>query len=303
METRRQLRTPWLPTDWLRVFCAALLFIALPAQPEELAASADAHVSIPFLAESSHGDLLATVDARSMQVVDNGMLITRISRVERESNLPLRLLILVDRSGSIGPRQERELKLLTTVIANEFDRKRDILEVWEFDETLRQAGTWSAAEQRPFAIPLAEVHSQHTAIFDAVVELCRTPQADSKHRNILMLISDGEDNFSTHSLRDAAEASALSDMRVYPMFLGVSWHWEGKEVLETLARATGGRVLDATREKKLPHAMAQVSEEMRQQFRASYSVPAMAGLHKHSVQLLSTEKGVRLRAQSRYRTQ
>lgn len=263
-------------------------------------ASGALDVSIAFSAEMRDGAPVRELRPEDLRVVDNGMLITNVREVIRERDLPLQLTVVLDRSGSITPAQQRQLDSVTELLQGDFQPSRDALDIWAFDDHPTRLGTWKDSGEHRLEIPLDELTTYQTALFDSLITICnaagKQPQNDS--RRVLVLISDGEDNNSKSSLQDAIDAAQRAGITIYAMAIRLNGWDAGKETLQELAARTGGMYLDAHTDKRMYRAMAALSEELRQQWRVVYRVPEMRGIVRHALELEARSPKILVRATS-----
>lgn len=117
-----------------------------------------------------------------------------------------------------------------------------------------------------------------TPLFDAI-HLAMKQMRNAHHsRKALVILSDGGDNWSTHTFRQIREALIESDVQVYA--IGIfdqdftrnhsPEEVKGPMVLEHLTSHTGGRFFSVARLDDLPEIGARISRELRQQYVLGY---------------------------------
>ena len=110
-----------------------------------------------------------------------------------------------------------------------------------------------------------------TALFDAIAQTCQQPLSRSNNpnypRRAIVLISDGEDNFSNMT-RDAAELAAQKEgVAIFSLLLSsppASGQYEdrGRAVLTSLSKDTGGELAVAkSLEDEIPEAITEVNHQ------------------------------------------
>lgn len=117
-----------------------------------------------------------------------------------------------------------------------------------------------------------------TSLLDAVYLALGQMRKARNQRKALVIISDGGDNWSRHSIREVTSALSESDVVVYA--LGIfdadygSKHpaeeRRGPGLLKDLAEQTGGRHLPVTNINDLPAISARVGLELRNQYVLGY---------------------------------
>jgi Ca-activated chloride channel family protein len=120
-----------------------------------------------------------------------------------------------------------------------------------------------------------------TAFFDAVVAATRLfpAQTDPETRHVIVVLSDGEDNFSIWRLEDALERIHRTDAVFYSINPGASpdrlnrVSRRGQQWMETLANQTGGEAFLAESFEDLDSIYARIAEELQVQYLLSYYSP------------------------------
>jgi len=100
-------------------------------------------------------------------------------------------------------------------------------------------------------------------------------------RKAIIILTDGEDQGSTQKLQGAIESAQKSNTIVYVLlcadrgFYGrgvYTMGYTGDSAMRKMAEETGGRVIDVGNNgKKMEDAFAQIEEELRTQYVASYT--------------------------------
>ena len=137
-----------------------------------------------------------------------------------------------------------------------------------------------------------------TALYDVIVRslqlLSRQP---GKHA--LVIFSDGDDSSSQATLERVQKLVADSDAMLMAVGLGRgSTVDELKEKLESLADASGGRVLFAEKSDELSESFAKVVEDLINQYTLGFE-PARDG-RDHQIRVQVPGRGVRVRARRVY---
>jgi VWFA-related protein len=115
-----------------------------------------------------------------------------------------------------------------------------------------------------------------TAVYDAVAaavsELRKVP---SQYRRVVVLLTDGEDNSSKLTLRQAVRRALDSNVTVYTIAYG----WFEEEPLRLLAEGTRGQMYRIYSVREFPHIFARIYRALRSYYRISYRPPECAGKH------------------------
>ena len=147
-----------------------------------------------------------------------------------------------------------------------------------------------------------------TLLYDAVYLATHDKLQQETGRKAIIILSDGEDQGSMEKLQGAIEAAQKSNTIVYVLlcadrgFYGRGMYtmgYTGDMAMKKMADETGGRVIEVGNNgKKLDGAFAQIEEELRTQYVASYT-PTNAKLDGSYRKIDIDVKGDGLKALSR----
>ena len=228
----------------------------------------------------------------------------RISLFGRQSDLPLRLGLLLDASDSIQRRLRFEQDSSERFL-------RDVLRPNE-----DQVFALAFADQ-PFllhdftddsALIAASISSLRsggeTALFDAIGAACRRfydLQDNEPVARVLILLTDGEDNASTFTLAQAIQAAQAAQVTIYAISTNNSpVVGLGDHILERLAVDTGGVAFFPDSAKDTIRAFRSIEQEMRTRYLISYEPRdrALDGQF-HTIQLTARKNGKKLDVHAR----
>ncbi len=195
-----------------------------------------------------------------------------ISVFERQSELPLNLVLAIDTSGSVHkdlPLEQDAARRFVHALL----RPQDLMSLMEFSTEVRPVV--------PFTNQAAKIDrglgmlrgGPATALYDAIY-LGSQNLASKKGRKVLLLVSDGGDTANTVTYADALEQALRGEVMVYsiidvPIAASAGRDTGGEHALITLAEQTGGKYFYAS-EGGLDKAFAQVSEDLRTQYLIGY---------------------------------
>jgi Ca-activated chloride channel family protein len=252
-------------------------------------------------------DVLATVlDRRNKLVPDldkNDFKISddsaqqEIRFFSKQSDLPLRIGILLDTSNSIRDRIKFEQEAAVDFLYSVLRRGKDQAFAMTFDDEpqIIQAFTGDGGLLRD------EINKTRagggTAVYDAIYEACAKqlsnpprPPGDQPDvvRRVMVLISDGDDNLSNHTRAEAIEMAQRTNVVIYTISTSTQWiqlsqtdpskaanrkmHLtEGDEILKDLAEETGGRAFFPYHVDDLNQSFQDIGDELRNQYTITYS--------------------------------
>jgi Ca-activated chloride channel family protein len=119
-------------------------------------------------------------------------------------------------------------------------------------------------------------------------------------RRLLILLSDGEDNYSLHSLQEAIEAAQRNDIAIYAITVhDRRYSHPGDAVLERLAAATGGRTFVLSKIAAVDQVFTRIEDELGAQYSVWFRSQA-AHVGYHRLEVLPRTGGLRIHAREGY---
>jgi len=192
-----------------------------------------------------------------------------------ESDLPLRLAILVDSSNSIRERlkfiQESAVEFISSVMRPDQDRAA----VVSFDTAAElQADLSNDVENLTRVIRQLRAGggtSLYDAIFFASRDKLALDQPRHKFRRAMVVLSDGEDNQSRYSRDQALEMAQKADVVIYTISTNITRNETGGDkVLKYFAAETGGVAFFPFKVEDLSQSFENIANELRHQYSILY---------------------------------
>lgn len=222
----------------------------------------------------------------------------KIEFFSRQIDLPLRLGLLMDTSNSIRPRLQFEKEAATNFVSNTLRKDRDEMFVMTFDSDPQVVANWTNDAEKLRTTIDAQHAGGGTALYDAMVKaadmLMNAPQVKNGspevHR-VLVVISDGEDNLSSHTRADVVDALGRAGVEVYTISTSIEWitpeesndpskkfdrkwgYTDGDKVLQQFTDETGGRSFFPYHVDDVLQGFENISVEIRSQYLLGY-IPA-----------------------------
>jgi len=192
-----------------------------------------------------------------------------------ESNLPLRLGILIDTSNSIRDRfkfqQEAAIEFINSVVRPEQDKAV----VVSFD-TAAELVSDLTGNIEVLAKGIRELRpGGGTALYDAIFFACRDKlmqdQPRHKFRRAMVILSDGDDNNSRYTREQALEMAQKADVVIYTISTNITRiPTEGDKIMKYLAAETGGVAFFPFKVQDLAQSFENISNELRHQYNLAY---------------------------------
>jgi len=130
-----------------------------------------------------------------------------------------------------------------------------------------------------------------TAVYDAVIEGLDHLQRASLQKKVLIVLSDGEDNASSHSKQDMLHRATRSDALIYTIYTGDFAPSRGdRDVLKKLASLTGGVAYSPDTENDAVAAFKTIAENIRRGYSIGF-VPAHGDGDYHRVKVFVAAPG------------
>jgi Ca-activated chloride channel family protein len=303
-----------LMIPWVASLALSLALVAASATSSDLASSSDwspepwpemtirktvQEVRLGFHVSSQNGRPVQELQPGRFLVYQDGQPITAITGFYADQNLPLRLLLMIDASDSMtrGFASERRAAadFLERVVRPGVDQSAVV--AFSTHASIQLGANASAPEKLRL---IGDLHSSGlTALFDSICEAAgRIPTYDpgtKLTRRVLVLLSDGDDNYSLHSLQNAITAAQKSDVVIYAISpRDPKLYGPGKANLEELTAATGGRVFFLKKYEKSPEVFAQIEREIRSEYAVTFHPEGkLCGFH--SIRVEPTDGNLRAR--------
>jgi Ca-activated chloride channel homolog len=224
-----------------------------------------------------------------------------------ESDLPLRLAILIDTSNSIRDRFHFQQEAATAFIDGTVRPEHDRAMVVSFDTSAELVADLTdnigdlekaVANLRP---------GGGTSLYDAVFFACRDKLMEDqplyKFRRAMVILSDGEDNQSRYTRDQALEMAQKADVTVYTISTNITRvESDGDKVLRYFAEETGGQAFFPFKASDLSQSFENIANELRHQYNIFYRPEPLKvdGLY-HTVQIrVKAHKDLIVRARKGY---
>jgi len=207
-----------------------------------------------FFSVTNRGKLVDNLEASDLAIRDDNKPPTKVLQFTPQSKLPLRLALLVDTSGSLQPRFDFERQAASRFIQQMVGNPSDLAFVAGFSDEVRVLQDFTS-DIKQLATGIDDLRiGGGTAIWDAVSFACwKLAAYPEKERvaKVLVVLTDGEDNLSHTSLRNAIRDAENTGVTVYAIstksFADLGQYGnpisDADKVLQALAERTGGEAL------------------------------------------------------------
>jgi VWFA-related protein len=264
-------------------------------------------VNVIFTVTDKHGHFVKNLTKQDFRVIDDNKPAASIISFSSETNLPLRVGLLVDASNSVRDRfrfeQESAIEFLNSIVRPKSDRAFVI----GFDTTAEVTQDFTdSAELLSKGVRMLRPGGG-TALYDAVYFACRDKlmkaTTTGPARRAIILLSDGEDNQSRVTREEAIEMAQRAETIIYTISTNISGvKLRGDKVLERLAEATGGRAFFPFKIQDVANAFSEIQDELRSQYLLAYKPADLKpdGRYRAIDILAENRKTLRVRARKGY---
>jgi len=266
-------------------------------------------VNVIFTVTDKHNKFVKDLKQTQFTILDNNMPPRQVTNFESETDLPLRVGLLIDASNSIKDRfsfeQQASIEFLRQIIRPRTDKAF----ILAFDEVtdLTQDFT-SDMNQLTHGVNVIRPGGG-TALWDGVFTSCRDKLMNERAegtngtvRKAIILVSDGDDNQSRMTRQEAYDMAQRSGVIIYAISTNLSNIYDnGDRNLKMLAEATGGRAFFPSKIHDLTGAFKSIQEELRSQYSVSYKPDQFDGSGKYRpIQIVAENKKFHVRAKKGY---
>ncbi len=263
-------------------------------------------VNVVFTVTDKRGHFVKDLTQNDFRVYDDNKPAESVRSFRRETDLPLRVGLLIDASNSVRDRfkfeQEAAIEFLNQIIR----RTSDKAFVIGFDTTPEvtqdmtedtNALSHGVRMLRP---------GGGTAMYDAIYYASRDKLMQDKStgatRRAIILLSDGDDNQSRVSREEAVEMAQRAEVIIYAISTNTSGQkTRGDKILEHFADETGGKAFFPFKIQDVSDAFSQIEDELRSQYDVSYKPADFAPNGKYrKIEIMADNKKYKVRARKGY---
>jgi VWFA-related protein len=241
--------------------------------------------------------LVSDLTKEDFKIIDDNVP-QEIRFFNRQSDIPLRIGLLLDTSNSIRDRIKFEQDAAVNFLYTVLRRGKDQAFAMTFDDEpqIVQGFTGDTGLLRDQVLKTRP--GGGTAVYDAIYDACAKhlsnpprPAGDQQDvvRRVMILISDGEDNLSDHTKSEAVEMAQRTGVVIYTISTSIQWvtttaekdcratgtckyHLtEGDKVLQDIAEETGGRSFYPYHVDDLDQSFQDIGDELRNQYQITYN--------------------------------
>jgi VWFA-related protein len=225
----------------------------------------------------------------------------------RESDLPLRIGILIDTSNSIRDRMRFQQEAAIDFLHTTLRPGKDLAYVVGFDVEPQIVQDYTDDLEKLSKAIRSLRAGGTTALYDAIYSSCKEkmlifPPPEPYLRRVMIILSDGRDNQSEHTREEALAMAQRGEVTLFTISTNRSGvAGSGDKVLKYLAQETGGRAFFPFESSDLAQNFEEIARELRSQYSLAYisTNTAHDGTYR-AIEIKPRDKGMRIRAKAGY---
>lgn len=227
-------------------------------------------VNLNVTVNNRSGRPYTALKAENFRVYDNGT--EQVIRHFSGDDVPFTMGLVLDRSGSMFMMMKEVYQaafhsILSSKVEDEF-----FISTFNEQSAIQQDFT---SDREMLDHQLKEIKAGgSTALYDAILEAVDHIQQGHHDKKALLVVTDGDDNSSTHRFEEVLERARKENVAVY--VVGMFDKWEVmdertfKKLLIEVAEATGGKAYFPRTIKECEQACIKIAQELRQQYAVGY---------------------------------
>lgn len=200
----------------------------------------------------------------------------------QHEDVPVAVGLVVDNSGSMRRKQSDVAAAALAFVRSSNPEDEMFVENFNENVTFGLPNTeLFSAEPAELKAALMDVSARgETALYDAIESGLAHLQKASRDKKVLIVISDGGDNASKHTLAQVLQTAGRSDAIIYTIGLFDEYDTDrNPRVLKQIARATGGKAFFPEQTSAVVNICEGIAKDIRNQYTIGYA-PANEKLDK-----------------------
>jgi VWFA-related protein len=194
----------------------------------------------------------------------------------RETDLPLRIGVLIDTSNSIRDRLHFEQEAAVDFLDASLRPGKDLAYVVAFDVEPQLVQDYTDNMEKLSDAIRGLQAGGVTSLYDAIYFSCKEkmlffPPPEPYLRRVMIVVSDGQDNQSEHTREEALAMAQRAEVTIYTISTNrTGTPGRGDKILRRLAEETGGRAFFPFAANELAANFREIARELRSQYSLAY---------------------------------
>jgi Ca-activated chloride channel family protein len=238
-------------------------------------------VNVPITVRQPEGGFIKGLPQSAFHIYEDGK--PQDILFFAQEGLPTHIALVLDNSGSVSS-EWGAIKYATKRFVEHL-KPEDQFSIVSFNTKILLKMDWGRNIEKVESVLASIYCKDNTKVWDAVWTVCEDLFKNVEGKKAMIIMSDGMDNDSYYSLKDAVEIAVRSEVAIYIVSkteaLRQLMAYEKYDIpqqelananvaLQNLAYETGGRVLYPNNFGQLDNIYAQVDEELRNQYTIGY---------------------------------
>ena len=203
-------------------------------------------MNVPVTATNKRGQRVIDLSMDDLKVFEDGVE-QKITHFERETRTPLRIGLIIDTSNSARPKLSYEKdaaqQFVDMILSSGGTKTQIFLETFDATSSIIQDFTYNPDVLSDKIQDLKSGGGK--ALYDAIYAACREKMLKTgppeEMRRILVVVSDGVDVQSRHTLDEAVSMARMSETMIYTVGTAAyGFSNPGDKFLEDISTETGG---------------------------------------------------------------
>jgi len=287
-----------LPVFLSIIMTGSAAYQAAPSRPDQDPGSFRVSVDVALVVlhatvTDAEGGFVSGLGEQDFEVYEDG--VRQRIRICSNEDIPVTVGLVVDHSSTMRPKLAEVTAAARTFVR--LSNRDDEMFVVNFNERVSMGLSGKSrftnnTDELENAITATPIDGQ-TALYDAIAKALDELQAGSRDRKVLIVISDGGDNASAHSLGQVMKLAARSSAVLYTVGLFDEQDPDrNPAVLKQLARATGGEAFLPKQFIEVVAICKRIARDIRHQYTIGYVPikPTRDGAY-HAIRVVARTKG------------
>ena len=240
-----------------------------------------------------HNALVSGLSKDDFQIYEDGVL-QQIRHFSHE-DIPVTAGILVDNSGSMGPKRDDVIAAALAFARS--SNPQDQMFVVNFNDSVSfglPAGTPFTDQREQLQRALSRIVAiGQTALYDGIAAALNHLKQGDRDKKVLIVISDGGDNASQHSLAQIIDMARQSAVIIYAIGIFDEQNDDQKPaVLKRFAKETGGQAFFPASSKDITSICEGIARDIRNQYTLTYAptIASQDGRYR-AIEVRASERG------------
>ncbi|MDP8982025.1 MAG: VWA domain-containing protein [Acidobacteriota bacterium] len=281
-------RSPRMKTLAVSLFAlSASLLVAQETSDKNRIVLDVTRVNMLFTVTDKKGRFITDLTKDDFEIFENKKP-QQILEFAAETNLPLRLAVLIDTSNSIRERFKFQQEAATAFIDGVVRPRQDKAMVVSFDAAAELVADLTDDTNALNKAVMNLRPGGGTAFYDAIFFACRErlmlDQPLYKFRRAMVVLSDGDDNQSRYTRDQALEMAEKADVVIYSISTNRgqlndgekisntrgAQETDGDKVMRFFAQQTGGQSFFPFKARDMAQSFENIANELRHQYNLFY---------------------------------